>query len=166
MSSTSIVILYTNAIGWGVKSGNGPATIYEKNVIGFVLHYRASTPDNFEFCCDGVQNKHTVTATTMLISKFSIKLHLQFLHLSKCDRRTLHSLFTISSWAQASELPIRYIYGVEPTHAEVYLLTHTKRKDGRSLDEESSNTVVRFLIQAGKSYHRHSDSSSLPHNQR
>ncbi|XP_075086625.1 uncharacterized protein LOC107817705 isoform X2 [Nicotiana tabacum] len=33
------------------------------------------------------------------------------------------------------------IDGIEPTRAQVYILTHTKRKDGRPLDEESSNTV-------------------------
>ncbi|MCD7452526.1 hypothetical protein HAX54_017281 [Datura stramonium] len=31
--------------------------------------------------------------------------------------------------------------GIEPTRAKVYILTHTKCKDGRPLDEESSNIV-------------------------
>ncbi|XP_057426165.1 uncharacterized protein LOC130719563 [Lotus japonicus] len=31
--------------------------------------------------------------------------------------------------------------GIEPTRAEVFILTHKKRKDGRPLDEESSKTV-------------------------
>ncbi|KAJ1391691.1 putative transposase, Ptta/En/Spm, plant [Sesbania bispinosa] len=31
--------------------------------------------------------------------------------------------------------------GVEPTRAEVFILTHKKRKDGRPLDEESAKAL-------------------------
>ncbi|XP_016496509.1 uncharacterized protein LOC107815445 isoform X2 [Nicotiana tabacum] len=34
------------------------------------------------------------------------------------------------------------IDGIEPTREEVYILTHTMRKDGKPPDEESSNTIV------------------------
>ncbi|KAL3341364.1 hypothetical protein AABB24_025759 [Solanum stoloniferum] len=33
------------------------------------------------------------------------------------------------------------IDGIEPTRAKIYIVTHTKRRDGRPLDEESSNAV-------------------------
>ncbi|KAK4342655.1 hypothetical protein RND71_038471 [Anisodus tanguticus] len=43
---------------------------------------------------------------------------------------------------QTSHMYPQAIDGIEPTRAEIYILPHTKRKDGRPLDEESSNTIV------------------------
>uniref|UniRef100_A0A1S4AGT0 Transposase n=1 Tax=Nicotiana tabacum TaxID=4097 RepID=A0A1S4AGT0_TOBAC len=38
------------------------------------------------------------------------------------------------------------VNGIEPTRAEIFILTHKKRKYGRPLDDDSAKTIVRFIL--------------------
>ncbi|XP_060214215.1 uncharacterized protein LOC132641297 isoform X3 [Lycium barbarum] len=66
------------------------------------------------------------------------KKHSQANRISRAKQKMPH---TGGSKSIATLMNEKAIDGIEPTRAEVYILTHTKRKDGRPLDEESSNTV-------------------------
>ncbi|KAL3323076.1 hypothetical protein AABB24_040267 [Solanum stoloniferum] len=58
--------------------------------------------------------------------------------ISRANQKMAH---TGGSKSIATLMNERAIDGIEPTRAKIYILTHTERRDGRPLDEESSNAV-------------------------